>query len=340
MRKKSTKEVKILFRVSGGLGKNIMATAVVAQLRAANPTATIHVQASYPRAFTALPGVDRVYGFQPNPDFREVHRDYEIVAPEPYLDLGYRNKKRHLVDAWCDMAGVEPPNRKAGVINLSTREKEYARQRCNRPAGKKLIAVQLSGGTSYYSAQEAGNPHQSKHYRDLPRVIGQEIVTNLAQAGYIVLQIALPTEPQYQGAMQIMQLMPNPNEIPDPRLVWACMNECDGLITIDTQALHAWHALGKAGAVVLWGGTHQNCLGYPDDVNMVNKDCKCDDLHCMRPDGALGDVEGDGAWVCPLDGACMNFSAQRVIAEVQKKFAPKAQAGEPRTDELQTEAGA
>lgn len=317
---------KILFRVAGGLGKNVLATAVLRQLREEHPNAVIHVQASYPRAFTTNPSADRVYGFQTGPDFRDFHQDYEIVAPEPYIDLAYRQKKRHVVDAWCDMVGVKPPTKKAGEIRLTSREKEYAQTRCQRPAGKKLIAVQFFGGTSYYSAADAGNPHQSKQYRDVPKATAQEIVSRLIQQGFLVLQIALPTEPQLQGATQIMSLMPNPNEIPDPRLVWACLDQCDALITIDTQALHAWHALGKSGAVVLWGGTHQNCLGYPDDLNMVNKDCKCSDLHCMRPDGALGDVEGDGPWVCPLDAACMSFDAGRIVTEVCKKLLPTQEA--------------
>jgi hypothetical protein len=127
---------QILFRVAGGLGKNILASAVLKQLRAENPAATIHVQASYPRAFTGLPYIDKVYGFQAGPDFRELHKDYEIIAPEPYLDLAYRQKKRHVVDAWCDMAGVTPPTKKAGEIKLSSREIEYAQFRCQRPAGK------------------------------------------------------------------------------------------------------------------------------------------------------------------------------------------------------------
>lgn len=325
MATKKNTEKKILFRVSGGLGKNILGTTVIKQLREEFPNAVIHVQASYPRAFTANQHVDRVYGYQTGPDFREMHQDFEIIAPEPYLDLDYRMKKRHVVDAWCDMAGVKPPTKKAGTITLTSRERDYAKQRCQRPADKKLIAVQLFGGTSYYSAQEAGNPHQSKQYRDLPRETAQEIVANLAQAGFIVLQIALPTEPQLQGATQIMSLMPNPNEIPDPRLVWACLEQCDALVTVDTQALHAWHALSKSGAIVLWGGTHQNCLGYPDDLNMSNKECKCPDLHCMRPDGALGDVEGDGPWVCPRDAECMKFEPGRIIDELRKKFAPSAE---------------
>lgn len=315
-------EKKILFRVSGGLGKNILATAIVNQLRETYPKAIIHVQASYPRAFTALESADKIYGFQVGPDFRGLHKDYEIIAPEPYLDLDYRLKKRHLIDAWCDMAGVTPPAKKAGKIKLSSRERDFAKVRCAR-GDKKLIAVQLTGGTSYYSANMAGNPHQSKHYRDLPKEKAQGIVDGLVQKGFLVLQIALPTEPQLQNAMQIMQLMPNPQEIPDPRLVWACLEQCDGLVTIDTQALHAWHALGKKDAVVLWGGTHQNCLGYSDDLNMVNKSCGCKDLHCMRPDISLGDIEGDGLWVCPLDGACMDFEPERVVKEVISKFAPK-----------------
>ena len=52
---------KINPRFSGGLGKQIMATAVLKALRAKYPEAVIHAMSSYPEALTNLQSIDRNY---------------------------------------------------------------------------------------------------------------------------------------------------------------------------------------------------------------------------------------------------------------------------------------
>lgn len=320
MAKKEYREKKILFRTGGGLGKNIIATAVAKAIKAEYPNCILHVQSSYPRAFAHLPYVDEFYPAKPLPYFRQSHIDFEIFDAEPYLHLGYRQGKTHLIDAWCEMLGVKPPAEKHGEIVLNSHEKKLGDLLMKKPPEQKIIAFQPFGGTSYYTAQDAQDPTKIKHYRDLEPAQAQAIVNGLRQRGYIVLQASLPTEPQLENAIPLGKIL-NSSQISDPRHVFAILSHCDGLLGIDSFAVHAWHALGKDNAVVLWGGTSCDVLGYPKDKNMAHKDCKCPDLHCHRPDAALGDYAGDEIlWTCPLAGACMAFDAEKVVGAVCDQY--------------------
>jgi ADP-heptose:LPS heptosyltransferase len=310
---------EILFRLGGGLGKQIMGTAVAQAIKDAHPDSVLHVQTSYPRAFQGLDFVDRLYPGMPLPYFKEEHDGFEIIAPEPYLHLGYREKKVHLIKAWCEMAGVKPPEEIRGIIRLNSHEIALAKQRMGVPEGKKVIAFQPWGGTAYTQAQEANDPTRIKHTRDLPFETAQKIVVGLVKAGYIVVQISLPTERRLEGAIPLEQITGRV-DVQDPRHVFAVLSACHGFLGIDSFGVHAWNALGKKAAVVLWGGTSSSVLGYPTDKNLTHE-TKCPTPHCHRPDAALGDVIGDGiTWTCPRDNECMSFDAERVVREVIKSY--------------------
>lgn len=311
---------KILFRTDRGFGRQIMGTAVAKAIRAAHPDAVLHVQTTFPRAFKGLGCVDRLYPMGALPYFLEEHSDFEIIAPEPYLHLGYRQGKTHLIEAWCEMAGVETPKELRGEIVLDSHEISFAKQRMAVPEGRKVIAFQPFGGTAYTSAQEAQDPTRVKHYRDLIPEAAQVICAKLVEAGYIVLQLSLPTEHQLQGTIPLAQVTGR-DGVQDPRLIFAVLNACQGFLGIDSFGVHAWNALGKTNAIVLWGGTNPAALGYPKDKNLVSESCKCPTPHCHRPDIALGDFCGDGIlWTCPRGGDCMAFDPERVVREVKKAY--------------------
>ena len=81
---------QILFRVNGGLGKNICATSVLKQIKKKYPDSIIHVQATYPDVFMNLLEVDEYYPGQPMPNFYKYHKNFDILEAEPYIDLSYR----------------------------------------------------------------------------------------------------------------------------------------------------------------------------------------------------------------------------------------------------------
>jgi len=300
---------EILFRCNGGVGKNIIGTAIVQQIKFKYPDAIIHVQASYPDVFINMDGVAKVFPLQAYPYFYDEHKNFEVMETEPYLDLEYRQGKIHLVEAWCKRLGLDVPTEKRGYLTIDDQEKQVANAillpgKIDRP----IVAFQHVGGTSSYTPEQAQDPSRIKHYRDLPFEIAQEIVDKLIEAKLMVLQIGLPTEKRLARCMNLPD-----NQVMNTRHIFALLEKCQFALTIDSMLQHAWVALGKKDAVVLWGGTNQQNLGYTCNKNLEMKDT-CPNLHCNRPDTFMMDVIGNGQlWKCPNGIKCMKFNVDYVV---------------------------
>lgn len=242
----------ILFRVNGGFGKNIMATAVCRAIKKAHADLPLHVQASYPDAFVGIDEVDRVYPQVPSPDFYDLHRDFEILDAEPYAAHDYRRGGEHLVNVRCRRLGIKPPSSPAGTIRLARHEKRAAEQILGairqQAAGRKVVAVQWIGGTSTYAPGEAQNPNRVSQVRELQQEVAQSLIDALAADGHFPLVIGLPTEPRLQNCLTLLD--GNGQAFP-LRVVLAVLALVDGLVSVDSFAPHAWAALGRSHAVVL-----------------------------------------------------------------------------------------
>lgn len=300
---------KILFRSGGGLGKQIMATAVVKSIRETYPDAVIHVQTSYPEAFAGLDFVDKYFPYGPVPYFYESHEDFHVLECEPYLDMGYRKGEKHLIDAWCDNLDLPRPESKCGIVCLDAEEEEIG-TRFLAEAKKPVVAVQFFGGTSYFSPQEAQNPLRPMHYRAIKKDAAQQVVKELSELGFLPIQIGLPTETKLEGCAQLTQ-----GDVMNPRYVMAILSKCQHAILIDSFAQHVWAALGKKDALVLWGGTHPGVLGYDTNKNISLKS-SCSKLHCGRPNTFMFDFRGNNSpWKCVLNGRCMAFDSKKIVEE-------------------------
>jgi hypothetical protein len=78
----------------------------------------------------------------------------------------------------------------------------------------------------------------------------------------------------------------------------------------------ACEALGKQNGVVMWGGTSPAQLGYDSMLNLVPTNNPCDDLHCGRPFGFVGDFLGNGEpWTCPYEEGCMQHNPDFVVGK-------------------------
>ena len=319
---------KILFRTNGGLGKQIMATAVAKQIRQQYPDATIHVQTSYADPFYNLGFVDKYYPMNPVPYFYEEHKDFEVLETEAYLDLGFRSGEKHLVEAWCERLGLDVPKTNQGTLILDEEERNYARQnliqmKLDRP----LIAIQISGGTSYYEPMKAQDPFKTKHYRDYQFESAQELVNSIIKSGMgAVIQIGLPTEPKLQNCFHLPD-----NQIIGPRQLFSLLDMCNYGIFIDSFCQHAWAALGKEKGIVLWGGTNPATLGYASNINLINKN-SCKTLHCNRPNTFMNDFVGNGSfWKCP-NAECMNFKSERIVGTLQGLIDAELKAQKPESE--------
>lgn len=322
---------KVRVDISGGMGKQIAATAYLQAVRdQLGPEAHIHVVTSYPDVFKRLPCLTpgRIYQMgQPVPYLREVHKEFQILNGEPYLRLAFRRGEEHLVDAFCRANGITPPQKLTGTLKLTDKEHATAEQLLSRvDRSKKWVAFQPFGGTSFHNPADAADHLRPKQCRDLPRDIAQTVVDRLHQAGHVVIQISLPTEPRLEKTV-CFDLGVDEKQQPKvlhPRALFAILNMCQYFIGIDSFAQHAWAALGKkAGdSVVLWGATKPKNFSYACHKDLV-VDNPCDDPHCSRPDMALGDIcDGNNIWQCPDDGPCMRFNPETIIRELGIKAPP------------------
>jgi hypothetical protein len=309
-------ERKIMFRCGGGLGRIIAFAGVVKKYAEENPTHIIRVMSSYPDVFSNLHFIDRHYPI-PQPgqimsDFYESNKDFDVFEYEPYVNLDYRTGKKHILQVWCEKFGLTYTPNMSGTISLTPEEIQYAemiRKQMNLGSSK-LIAFQPFGGTPFTNPDMAVEPFRAKQARDIRVEPAQRIVDLLTKKGYSVLQVSLNSEPQLNSTLK---LPVQQNQVLNPRILFAILNVCDGLLAIDSFAQHLWAALGKNNAVVMFGGTNPAALGYNSNCNLSNTG-SCKYLFCNRPDSFLLDVSGDGKpWVCRMNKKCMEFIPENVV---------------------------
>lgn len=303
----------ILLPVPGGLGKNICFTCVAKQVREKYPTSKIIVQTHYPDVYTGLDFITEVWPF-PTPTQPTVPNFYaniaskaEVLEAEPYKDLAFRESREHLIDVWCRLLNVPLPAERKGILKLFPSELRSAKAMVGN-ARRPLIAFQFCGGTPNTEPQRALNPNKLYQARSLSTEKANWIVAELNREGYDVLQFTLPTEPKLKDALYLS----GDNNVMPTRQMLALLNECIGLITIDSFCNHAWAALGKENAVALWGYSSATQYGYAGNTNMELKG-KCSTPHCGRPVTHLYDTQGNADWVCPMDGPCMEFDEKEIV---------------------------
>jgi ADP-heptose:LPS heptosyltransferase len=299
----------INWRSGGGLGLQILATGVLKALREQKPSAVIHAMTSYPEAFVNLPFIDRVYPLSIIPHFYDDHQEYSVIDVNPYTDLDYRMGTSTLLISWCKMIGIKNNSITTCFIELTYEEKITARQtimhlKIDRP----LVAFQPFGGTSYYHPNHANDMTRPRQHRELKVETAQEIVNHLVGLGFAVIHIGLTNEPFLKNCIRLPE-----NRVVNPRELFGILDCCKHGIFVDSFAQHAWAALGKKDAVVLWGATNPETLGYKTNKNLSMND-SCPKIPCNRPNTFMFDFGGNGQpWRCVVGGKCMKFDAEKVI---------------------------
>jgi hypothetical protein len=298
----------VVFPVDGGLGKNIMGSVVVRNIRKQYPEAALVVIAGYPNVFQYNPHVQRTIMFQ---DARYVYEDYIkpgkalVLRQEPYIHPEYLARHWHLTRAWCDAVGVGFDNVVPEVHTLVQDEQAaqmlFATQNL-RP--EQCVLVQWVGGPVPESTPE---DRQAKRLgmqrRALRYARVQELLTAIRDAGYTPLVVQHQNHPQFEETMHI-----------NPALrTLACMvPHVKHIICIDSFLQHLAAAKQKQ-ATVLWGGTSPKVLGYDLHTNLTRPE-PCDDPHCHRPNSFLFDsVAGGQPWTCPFNDACMDFTVDEIM---------------------------
>lgn len=297
----------IIFVVEGGLGKNIMATVPLRNLRKKYSDKEIVVVCGYPEVFQGNTNVDRIYHFANPLYFFEDYiqkRKSLIFKVEPYTqsDFVYRNK--HMTEIWCDQIGVEFDNNKPDYF-ITKKEERTARQFVSSK-NKPLIIMQISGGP----IPKEGEPYKKVLVRDFPETIAQEIVDTLNK-DYHVLLVRHPTQPAIQNTEPSFH--GQPKYIPfSSREIISLIPHAKKILVIDSFMQHAARAL-EFKSTVLWGNTSPKVLGYDFHNNLTREVCKTP--YCYRQNTYLFDCSQipNTWWECPYGEECINYTSEEIL---------------------------
>lgn len=247
----TTINMNIIFNIQGGLGKNILATAVLEAIRKKYKTDFILVVCGYKEVFLNNPHANKVITHhEQNGIYRNFIQNAEVkfFTIDPYTTDDYLNERDSLIKIWCDLCNV-PYNGETPNIYLSKAEKQiYA---MDFFSNKPILTIQTNGGA----------PNQPVKYnwsRDIPPTLVEKIIKE-AQKKYTIWHIRRFDQPA----------IPNVNSaLANYRNIALLISISHKLVLIDSFAQHMAAALKKP-AHVLWIGTSPKVFGYDLHTNHV-----------------------------------------------------------------------
>jgi ADP-heptose:LPS heptosyltransferase len=241
----------IIFQIDGGIGKSIMATAVLKAIKKQYRKSNIIVVTGFPDVFANNPNVNKVLA---SGNTMSIHKNYilnkeaKVFVADPYMQSDFLTESAHLIKIWCDMYGVEY-NGEMPELFLSKAEKEYFEPfyRLDKP----IFAIQPNGGGM-------NQPLKYSWTRDIPQPIIQEIINHFSNE-YYVLHIKREDQLVYENTLQALDGF---------RSIAVLLSMSQKRLLIDSSSLHIATALNLP-SVVAWIGTNPKVFGYDMHKNIV-----------------------------------------------------------------------
>lgn len=242
-----------IFSISGGAGKNVLATAVIKAIKKSYPEKKIIILTAFKDVWLYNPNIYRVYQHGQTPNFYKdfiQNKDVQICASEPYLTNDYILKKKHLIEIWCDLAGV-PYNNEKPELFFNQREIEYS-ENLRGLNQAPIFVIQTNGGVQ----QDV----KVSWMRDMPIGLAQSIINDLA-GRFRVIHIRRDDQPALQGAEQFKGSL---------REMMVLIRYSKRRLLIDSVSQHIAAALDKK-STILWVRNNPSVLGYAMHDNIITE---------------------------------------------------------------------
>ena len=241
----------VIFQVDGGLGKSIMATAILKVIKKQYKKANIIVVTGYPDVFVGNPNVNKVLQQQQAVGFYKnyIHnKDTKVFVTDPYTTSDFITESNHLLKIWCDILGLTY-NGELPEIFLSKGEKEYFAPfyKLDKP----IIAIQPNGGA-------IGQPLKYSWSRDLPASVVNEVVAQFKN-DYSILHIKREDQLIYENTIGALDSW---------RSIAIMLTLSAKRLLIDSSSMHIATALNLP-SVVGWIGTNPKVFGYDMHTNII-----------------------------------------------------------------------
>jgi len=285
----------VIFHIEGGIGKNIIATAVIKSIKAKYPEHKIVVVTGYPEVFIHNPNLYRVYKFGFIPYFYEDYikdKNSIILRMEPYHsgDLLYR--KKHLSEIWCDVFNIPCVDTKPEVF-LTQRELMFADKNLQKDGP--ILIIQSYGGAENQN-------HLYSWSRDLPPFFAQDLVNSLKDNFSKILHFGRQNQPELKNTIKVTDNFRN---------LFCYITLSDKILAIDSFAQHAAAAFDKK-ATVGWISNSPVVFGHEIHDNIIASGAES---FRHRIDSYLEEDDWTGGrfYECPYDDMNKIFDKDRFV---------------------------
>lgn len=242
--------MNVIFQINGGLGKNVMATAVCEAIKLKYPESNLIVITGYTDVFLNNPNVDRCITLQQSKYFYQDYiegKDVLYFGQEPYLTTSYIKNEANLIEIWCKMYDLPIP-KLAGEIFLTKREIDFYSRKYT--FNKPILALQTNGnaGDMLYNWS-----------RDIPSYLVKKIVNNHAK-NFDIVHIKNENQLSFDGTIPFTDNI---------RAVSVILSMSKKRIFMDSCCQHLSMALGLA-SNVFWVTTNHKVFGYESNNNILS----------------------------------------------------------------------
>ena len=241
----------VIFQIDGGLGKSIMATAILKVIKKQYKKSNIIVVTAYPDVFIGNPNVNKVLHQQQAVGLYKNYiqnKDAKVFITDPYSTSDFITESNHLLKIWCDIYGLTY-NGELPEIFLSKGEKEYFAPfyKLDKP----IMAIQPNGGA-------IGQLLKYSWTRDLPATVVNEVVSQYKN-DYAILHIKREDQLTYENTMGALD---------NWRSIAIMLTLSSKRLLIDSSSMHIATALNLP-SVVGWVGTNPKVFGYDMHTNII-----------------------------------------------------------------------
>ena len=265
---------KCLINVEGGLGKNVMLTAILPAFKMAKGYDEIYVVSPYHDVFKSCSVVTDAFPPMQGTLYQELvlDEDCDIYWKEPYSNQRFIKKQCHLFEAWAEELGFELMQDGDSYVPLLDNIEEafpMVRQAAEQYADEwkhNFCIVQFNGGQSPLGPMQDqnGNPipyndHQEAIKRNYFK--GEQIVKLLKEKygnDCHIIHFALPNEPTIEGTEKVQV----------PYLAYHLLAaEAKAIVCTDSSLQHLATGVND-NVTVIWGETRPEHFGYACNNNV------------------------------------------------------------------------
>jgi hypothetical protein len=289
----------VVWHIEGGLGKNVAATALVSSIKKKYSDRKLILVVSYPEVFLNHPDIHRVYKIGMTSYFYDDYikeKDTIIFRHEPYFQSDHIMRKKHLIENWCDLLGIQYTDQPPVLYpNMIQQDFSFYWKR-----EKPVMVIHSNGGPMNQEGLYSWT-------RDIPYGVVAAIVERYNK-DYHIIQVGRDTRQAVPGVEFIDKSMTNFE-------LFSLLTFSKKRVLIDSSLQHAAAAMGLP-STVLWVGTSPNNFGYKIHNNVVANPPKG---NVKRIDSYLFDYSFDGIpHECPYSNVDEMFNISNIFKAIDK----------------------